>query len=150
MNKDLFIATLRTCLEGEIPGVQIAENVRYYEDYINMQIRSGKTEEEVMNELGDPRFIAKSILVSRGVTSSNSFTEDVYEEDGESGDGVEEILEKTKDVFQKIRPYLILVGIVLIMLLLICFVLNILGFFAPVIIPLLIIWGAITLFKSRK
>ena len=47
MNKQEFIDRLRSALNGRIPPSMVAENVNYYEDYINMEVRKGKTEAEV-------------------------------------------------------------------------------------------------------
>ena len=66
MNKQEFLEKLQLALNGRVsPGV-VAENVRYYEDYINTEIRKGKTEEEVLAQLGDPRLIARTIVQTHG------------------------------------------------------------------------------------
>ena len=47
----------------------MAAHVRYYEDYIQSQVRSGRDEQQVLDELGDPRLIARTLLdtdVDRG------------------------------------------------------------------------------------
>lgn len=36
--------------------------MRYYEDYIQSQVRSGRDEQQVLDELGDPRLIARTLL----------------------------------------------------------------------------------------
>ena len=46
------------------PGF-INDTVAYYQDYIDTAMRKGRTEEDVLSELGDPRHIAKSIVASR-------------------------------------------------------------------------------------
>ena len=62
MNKQEFIDELRGTLAVELGSGLVEENVKYYETYINSQIRQGKSEEQVMAELGSPRLIAKSIV----------------------------------------------------------------------------------------
>lgn len=62
MNRYTFIDGLRKALSGEINSNIIEENVLYYEEYIDMEVRKGKTEEEVLDILGDPRLLAKTIL----------------------------------------------------------------------------------------
>lgn len=61
MNKQDFLNKLRAALGGMIPANQVEDTIRYYEDYINTQERLGKTESQVLQELGDPRLIARSI-----------------------------------------------------------------------------------------
>ena len=62
MTKRQFMEELRSSLEGMVSQVVIQENMNYYEDYINEQIRNGKNEQDVLNELGSPRLIARSII----------------------------------------------------------------------------------------
>ena len=57
---------------------QINEHIRYYSDYIDSQIRMGVAEEEVMASLGEPRWIAKTIL---GMEEVEAVTEEYVEED---------------------------------------------------------------------
>ena len=62
MNKQDFIDRLRMALNGRVSPGLVMDNVNYYEDYINTEIRKGRTEEEVLESLGDPRLIARTIL----------------------------------------------------------------------------------------
>lgn len=72
MNKLEFINRLRAALNGRISPEQVAENVNYYEDYINTQIRMGRSEQDVLATLGDPRLIARTIIETSGQGSSNA------------------------------------------------------------------------------
>lgn len=72
MNKREFVDRLRAFLSGRIASAQVEENARYYEDYINTQIRLGETEENVLKSLGDPRLIARSIVAAESVRSDDS------------------------------------------------------------------------------
>ena len=66
MNRQEFLEKLRTALNGKVsPGV-VAENVSYYEENINTEIRKGRSEEEVLDSLGDPRLIARTIAETQG------------------------------------------------------------------------------------
>lgn len=62
MNKTEFLEILRTQLLSDMPPIQAASHVEYYENYINQQVEAGKPEDVVLEELGDPRLIAKTIL----------------------------------------------------------------------------------------
>ena len=64
MNKQEFVDRLKISLSGKISPALVEENARYYEDYINTQIRLGKPEEDVLGKLGDPRLIARSIVAA--------------------------------------------------------------------------------------
>lgn len=62
MDRREFIEKLQHALAGGLNSNQVADNVRYYQDYIESEIRKGQTEEEVLRILGDPRLLAKSII----------------------------------------------------------------------------------------
>lgn len=53
-------------LNGKVTSRQLTENLEYYEDYINTETRKGKSEEEVLAALGDPRLIARTIVETGG------------------------------------------------------------------------------------
>ena len=62
MTKIEFLDTLRKALNGQVPPEIISENLTYYESYISDEMRRGRTETEVLDELGDPRLIARTII----------------------------------------------------------------------------------------
>lgn len=66
MTKREFLDTLRLALNGKVTSGQLAENLEYYEDYINTETRKGRDEGEVLAELGDPRLIARTIVETGG------------------------------------------------------------------------------------
>lgn len=61
MNREEFLKQFREALEGKVSEQVINENMRYYRNYINNQVGNGKSEQEVLRELGDPRLLAKTI-----------------------------------------------------------------------------------------
>lgn len=82
MNKEEFLQTLRQALAGEVPQRIIDDNIRYYDGYIRDEVNKGSSEWSVLEELGDPRLIAKTIidasLVSGSGNSSESFGDGIY------------------------------------------------------------------------
>ena len=80
MSKQEFIRQLRMYISSANDAAFINDTVAYYEDYIEKEIRHGKTEEQVLKELGDPRLIAKSILASYGGEAKNSTVADENEQ----------------------------------------------------------------------
>ena len=60
MTKIEFLSILRQSLEGEVDPNEIEQNIRYYDQYIG--IRPVDEEEIILNKLGDPRLIAKTII----------------------------------------------------------------------------------------
>lgn len=84
MTKAEFIHGLREAL-AEAPDSLIIENVNYYSSYIDGEVRKGRSEEAVLAELGEPQWIAKSILdASMGNTRASESAYD-YSDDQRSG-----------------------------------------------------------------
>lgn len=78
MNKQEFLDKLRAALSGRVSAGLVEDNVAYYDEYINTQIRLGRAENMVLSDLGDPRLIAKSIITANndGIKAENySYTE---------------------------------------------------------------------------
>ena len=61
MTKNEFLSILRDSLAGNVPSDVINENISYYRDYIE---NNDKAESQVLEELGDPRLIARTITDS--------------------------------------------------------------------------------------
>lgn len=82
MSKQEFLDGLRRSLAGGLEAHEINEHINYYADYIDSQIRKGSSEEEVMNALGEPRLIAKTLLGMEGVeTVTEEYVEDEKQAD---------------------------------------------------------------------
>ena len=62
MNKTEFLQGLQSALSGNVPPETVRENLRYYSDYIRSEVQKGRSERDVMEELGDPRLIARTIM----------------------------------------------------------------------------------------
>lgn len=87
MDRQEFLKVLRQTLAGEVSAETVNENLNYYNDYIVTEMRKGRSESEVLQSLGDPRLIAKTIIDTHGTGNSQASyaydepgTEEVYEE----------------------------------------------------------------------
>lgn len=60
MDKREFLDILRQSLEGEVDNNTLEQSIRFYNEYISSQ--EDKSEEEVINDIGNPRLIAKTII----------------------------------------------------------------------------------------
>ena len=83
MSKQEFIEGLRRSLSSINDYAFVNDTISYYENYIESQIRMGKMEAEVMEELGDPKLIAKSIKathISGEEENEQNFSQDAYTE----------------------------------------------------------------------
>ena len=66
MDKKEFLEKLTLALAGQVTRPVIEENIRYYDDYITEKLKSGMALSQILEELGDPRLIAKSIIEANG------------------------------------------------------------------------------------
>ncbi len=82
MNSQVFLDSLRKALYGKIDDRELSDHMRYYEDYISQEISGGRSEEEILEELGDPRLIARTIAETSG--GKVSYKEYTISEDGET------------------------------------------------------------------
>ena len=66
MIKEEFLEGLKRALFSTGSQSLIEYNLDYYSSYIDGEIAKGRSIDDVMNELGDPRLIANSIKVAEG------------------------------------------------------------------------------------
>lgn len=80
MDRTEFLKIMRESLERKIPQAEIEDNLRYYREYFE---QSGRSDEEVCEELGDPRLIAQSVtkayLASKGA-EAEQYTQEARRE----------------------------------------------------------------------
>lgn len=131
MNKIEFIEHMRRSLSSIDDYTFVNDTIAYYENYIESQIRMGKSEEQVMQELGDPRLIAKSILASH-VTDDAGQEKGSYDSHGENR-GVRTVLQLNGRLLNmpswllKILTFLVVIVVVILLF-------TILRVLSPVII----------------
>ena len=74
MDKHEFLSILRGALVGRLPQQKVEEHIRYYEDYIDIRLRSGDPPEELYERLGDPRLLAKTLVTADSAPGRYSLT----------------------------------------------------------------------------
>lgn len=62
MTRGEFLETLRAQLQGELSPAQIEGHLHYYREYIAEAMAAGKSEREVLEELGSPVLIARTLV----------------------------------------------------------------------------------------
>lgn len=138
MTKQEFLEKLRLALNGKVPGNIVTENLQYYEDYINTEVRKGKSEEEVLASLGDPRLIARTI-VTANVKEEGAGTGE-YREYGTSG-------QPQGSAKKRMPVWGWLVLGILIVVLIFSAVVSLLSFLWPILLPVIIIMAIMSLVK---
>ena len=61
MSREEFLKQLKESLSMSLEKVAVNEQLDYYDKYISDEINKGRSEKDVLDELGDPRLIAKTI-----------------------------------------------------------------------------------------
>lgn len=170
MDRNEFVSTLRAVLTGEVPDAVVEENVRYYNSYISQEIASGKTEREVMENLGDPRLIARTIIDTRaqGYDSRepyNGYTsEDSYNSYADGSDRAEERgfhaefrddggvdIKYNRFNFNTWYGKLLVAAVVILVLTLIFLIIGgIVVWVLPVLIPVLLIFWLLRMFFGDR
>ena len=138
MNRFEFTESLRKALSGRVSHQVVNENVAYYENYIDTEIKKGRSEEAVLEELGDPRWIAKTII-------------DTAKEEGASLEGQEEFSRKAEHSARVFRLPMWLVAVIAVVLLVVVFKIVgiVLGLLLPVAIPVVLVLWLIRYFRDR-
>ena len=83
MSREEFLTELRKALQGRVSQQTVNDNLRYYEEYILTESHKGKTEAEVIAELGNPRLLAKSIIDAENATTEKTTAEPQKGMDGQ-------------------------------------------------------------------
>ncbi|MCR4908011.1 MAG: DUF1700 domain-containing protein [Lachnospiraceae bacterium] len=84
MTRYEFLNELKTTLSGNVSDSVLNENLEYYDEYIASEIRSGKSEEEILKSLGEPRLIARTIIdTSDPNLATGNYASESWEESSE-------------------------------------------------------------------
>lgn len=149
MNRRDFLAQLESALENELSVQEVRENIDYYNGYIQEEIQNGKSEQEVMDLLGDPWAIAKTILMSSGKNeqSYRSESESVPERRDDYRGNANVHVFGLDTWWKKAAVIAVIVGVIA---LVISIVFGIISLVAPIALPVLVIIFVLRMFKKDK
>lgn len=69
-----FFKELEECLQGEVSETEKRDSLNYYREYFREQKAAGFSEQEIIQSLGSPRLIAKSIIDAHGMMEEQTQT----------------------------------------------------------------------------
>lgn len=158
MTKQEFLQELRQALGAEVDSYTVQDNVNYYDHYITDEITAGRTEEDVLNELGDPWLIARTIIDS---PAGNTFGSEEY---GQSGEESAEYSKPAYDSYGNRQSHvhvfsanawwkklLLIIAAAGIIFIIFSIITGIVSLVAPIVVPVLVIMLVIRLLgNSRK
>ncbi len=156
MNKQEFIDRLRVSLNGRISAIEVEDTIQYYKDYIDSEVRKGKSEAEVLAMLGDPRLIARTIIeTSPSAEDANdarsaggtNYGNNSYQSSGTYHDDYQEEPQKKPKIF-RMPGWLLVILVILVLYLILSVVFSVLAFLAPVIIVVVAVVFMIKLFRD--
>ena len=135
MSREEFLRVFQETLVGKVSNQIIHENLNYYSNYFNEQIRNGKSEAEIINMLGDPRLLAKTIEDSSNFAADEAKTRDFNTKKTTSEQNYygENKIKKIKLPGWAIAAIIIAVIVVIMMI-----VFKVIAFFMPLIITVFV------------
>ena len=152
MTRSEFLNKLKEALANDLSGPVIQENVNYYSGYIADEVRKGRSEEEVVAELGDPWAIARTLIESLEIQGNTQ--EDYgyepnrqnYDQRQQSGTGQVHIF--GRETWWK--KLLLVLGIVGVFMLVIAVIGGIFSLLAPILVPLILMIIVFRIIGSRR
>ena len=156
MRQEEFLRSFQEALAGKVSDTIIQENINYYRNYINNEIRNGKTEDMVLQALGDPRLLAKTIEESNKFANGDeSYTSDNSGWSFQGNRANQNTQEQGTDVRKtfKMQGWLVLLVGIVILIAVVSLVFSVLSMFAPVILVAavgLLVYRVITGEGGRK
>lgn len=146
--------SLRLALGGKVSSGQLTENLEYYEDYINTEIRKGRSEEEVLSELGAPRLIARTIAETGGGGQTTQYAE--YGEDSGWSGGEEDTGYRPEgpfgpgrvSLFGRIPLWAWLILALLVVVLILSAVFSVITALLPILLPILGVLFLVKVFRD--
>ena len=133
MTKQEFLIDLQKALTNRLSSAAVNNHVNYYREYIEVEIRRGREEAEVVEELGNPRLIAKSIL-----TAAAADGQDQEKAAGES-ERVENEGNAARNIWGKIPGWLWIVIILMVVVIAGALLTSVIWRLLPIILPILLI-----------
>ena len=133
--------TLRRSLSGKMNHQAVNEYIEYYENYFDTELAHGNSEEEILQKLGDPRLIAKTILQTSGDGEERS-------DGGPERKGWFGMWHETESgrVF-RVPGWLFLIVFCLVFFLLLWLVGSVISLLFPILLPLLLI---LLIWRNRR
>ena len=144
MNRYEFISALRAALTGKVPATTVEDNIQYYEEYIEIQLRQGKSEKDILEGLGDPRLLARTIIeANKYAEGTDTYGGDDYGEVPYGGSG-----KSFKEWYQERPSWLHTIMSVLIAALVLFVVFTVLQALFPFILVIALVMGVYRLIRQ--
>lgn len=141
MTKTEFLDTLRSKLEGEVPTSEIDSTIRYYDEYITETVGRGEPESQVLEELGSPLLIARTIIDTSARQEGNG-RKTPYDSKGATEQ------DRVKYYHLNVNPGMARFAAVLIFMAVLVLAATILRILIPILLPILLIGIIAAIFQN--
>ena len=161
MTREEFITQLRLTLQGKVSSEKVQENISYYNEYINGEMQKGKSEAEVLQLLGDPALLAKTIIAADDAGKHQQST--IYDVDEDGHTSKKEKRDQTSGfgysgggkvhMFRMDKWWhklLLILMVIMILLFVVAVVTGLIRIFAPFVLPIVVIIFVVRIFSRRR
>lgn len=151
MTKIVFLDKLKKALGNDLPSDVVQEHVNYYHNYIDEEIGKGRSEAEVICELGDPWAIARNIIAAEEIKGNAKETYDSYEPERQADHkwnrnaGVHVF-----DIDTWWKKLLLILGVIGVLLVIGAVIGGLISLIMPLVPVLLVIWIVIRVWNRRR
>lgn len=159
MTRQKFLDELRIALQGKMDQGQINEHILYYDNYIMEESRKERSEQQVIEELGEPRLIAKTLIDTTdefGHHTDEDFYTDDQMKNQKKGKGVHGSHNERGgfDIHYgnfKLNSWYGKLFLILILILFLVIIANVVAFLVPIVLPVILILLFLSLvFRNRR
>ncbi len=148
MSRDEFLDKLKHALGNDLNSAKVQEHVNYYASYIDGEMAKGRSESEVIDELGDPWAISRNIVGMQHVDEIDPGRKARADQNRQKKPEGSKTHVFTFDTRGK--RIALVVGIVLAIFLVMSIVSGIISFLAPVLFPILLVVWVVRMVRRRR
>lgn len=155
MTRSEFLQELRQALENDLSGSIVQENVEFYSQYIAGEVLNGKSEEDVIQMLGDPWILARTVIDAQ----NGADKETVYEAGGNNYAGYGSRGERTHERSPEIhtvglntrwKKLLLILAIVMLIVVIFSIISGVISLLAPILVPIVVIMIVVRVLGNRR
>ncbi len=148
MRSSDFLLQLKKALENELSADRVQENIEYYKNYMKEEMKNGKSEREVLDMLGDPWAIAKTILMEEKMSGGQERINS-----DKTWNNQEQVGEKQNvhvfglDTWWKKAA--VIAGVIVVIMIVMSLILGVLSIVLPIVIPVILIVTILNIFFRK-
>lgn len=164
MRKNEFLSKLKEALENDLDSRAVQENMTYYSSYIKEEMAKGRSESEVIDELGDPWVIARSVIdmaENQSETTNTGNNESGYSNYGYGNNRTDDSSRQNRSSYgggnihvfttdSWWKKLIFILGIIGIVFLVVSVIGGIVSFLSPIIMPVIIVLVLVRFFQRIR